>query len=558
MSDAQVKNLTRQLAEMHARAKAHKKALGKSKPQGRVNTGEVLERSTSAPAAKAFDTATSFKEGRSNKFKDGITVTAVDHLEYVAVPADDSIGAVCNEIYLNPSELGGTRLEKYAALYEKYLFDIIDVEYLPAVSSATKGALIIAYDRDISDDTPPPTEQGVRMFSAMEGSRDGNVWSKHEIRCKLLAPDAGYYTNPVAGGDDRLSYQGQIYVATTVPSELAEGTTLGRLRIKYRCHFYTPQLESLPAAAHGAAQYGFDAGVPVNFGTNADFNSTLINFANGIYQGYQKWKPVIDAAGKFFVPLAQGTYRITQSLSTASPLDPDITADGPANDMQMDIPTLVPNEPMPSTAPQPWIQSMQRTYADLNTGDVFGGIAGDFIVGVPRGGAKYYSTWDMGNSFTAAVDSTMEFNQVINKLSGYTPDFASGFLFEEGYRGVKECAEPKLYRAEARARSNKLRLRAKLPKPTRDVFPQRLPPKPGMLPVQLEAEIQKAQQRKLARGSDCPPGAVLNSQERAVNGGKLYKETDAQTVGVAVTMTQEQQAAFANWTLAQRAKSAQA
>ena len=195
-------------------------------------------------------------------------------------PSHDRKGVVCNEIYINPSELGGTRLQQYASLYEKYLFDFLEFEYLPATGSTQPGAIILAYDRDISDPTPPPNEQGVRQFSAMEGARDGNVWSKHVVRARLQAPDAGYYTNPVAGGDDRLAYQGQFYLATTVPSGLDAGTTLGRLRIHYRCHFFVPQLEAIEVAATGTSAFGFaDTGVFVA-GPNTDFLSALSNYTN--------------------------------------------------------------------------------------------------------------------------------------------------------------------------------------------------------------------------------------------------------------------------------------
>jgi len=288
-----VREMSKKITAEEAKRRAAQSAKDKkqsSKPKGKmvseVNSGSRSEKSVNAPIAKGFETATTFRKGASKRFKDGIVVEGDDHLEYVAVPTGDGVGVVINEIYINPAELGGTRLQQYANLYEKYLFDHLEFEYLPAVGTTQAGALILAYDRDISDPTPPSNEQGVRMYTAMEGARDGNVWSKHTVRARLQAPDAGYYTNPVAGGDDRLAYQGQFYVASTVPTGLAAGSVLGRLRIHYRCHFFVPQLEIALIAAGGRASYGFATTGSMGGVVDGDFLNTLINYTAPAWTGY--------------------------------------------------------------------------------------------------------------------------------------------------------------------------------------------------------------------------------------------------------------------------------
>ena len=149
VSDEMSKKITAQEAARRAAQSAKDKKAAAKQPKKKkmvseINSGGKAEKSVAAPAAKGFETATTFSRGPSKRFKDGIVVEGQDHLEYVSVPNNDGVGVVCNEIYINPSELGGTRLQQYASLYEKYLFDFLEFEYLPATGSTQPGAIILA------------------------------------------------------------------------------------------------------------------------------------------------------------------------------------------------------------------------------------------------------------------------------------------------------------------------------------------------------------------------------------------------------------------------------
>lgn len=407
---------TNQAMKAAAQRFRNKSAPGKGQAQERVNTGQVA-RAFAAPAAVGYQTASKFSVERSGRYKDGIVIRGSDHLEYVVVPAGEVAGSVCNEIYINPSDLGGTRLSKYAGLYEKYIFEELSFEYVPSVGSTTPGALVLAYDRDISDPTPPVSEQGVRQYTAYEGSVDGNVWTLMECRNRLQAPDSGYYTNPVAGGDDRLSYQGQFYVATVVPTALEAGSTLGRIRLHYKCHFFVPQLEN----TFLTAQITSSTPLPTATTSGADYIATLAKAVDGVVTGYQKWQPVLDSLGKYFIPLDPGTYKMTSNINgvTGNP----VASTG--GNYEILTPTLVPNENLPASAPQSYVTEEVNNGATMASGDTLIGLVDQVILGVARGGAKLYQDYTIptqtGGSPRLAPTMFLE------RLAGYTAAADSPF-----------------------------------------------------------------------------------------------------------------------------------
>ena len=83
-----------EIARRAAQSAKDKKQAAKHKPVAKkmvqeINSGGKSEKSVAAPAAKGFETATTFRRGASNRFEDGIVVEGQDHLEYVAVPSND-------------------------------------------------------------------------------------------------------------------------------------------------------------------------------------------------------------------------------------------------------------------------------------------------------------------------------------------------------------------------------------------------------------------------------------------------------------------------------------
>lgn len=389
-----------------------------------ANGGTMVVR---APAATGYSAQSKFKVERSTKFKDGVCISGEDHLEFVTIATSSGTGSVLNEIYINPSELGGTRLEKWAQMYEKYIFTDLIFEYLPACGSDSKGSIILAYDRDISDPTPAPNEQGLRQFTAFDGSKDGNVWERIVINAKIQAPDSGYYTNPVVNGDDRLSYQGQFYVAVVVPS--TADFTCGRLRMKYRVELFVPQLEQ-------GVMTSELAGTVVNntLGPNVyDFFKLLLD-SLVFNEGVPQWLPKLDSAGKAFIRLAQGVYRMTQVLN-------GVTSTAAASTLDAFVPpSLVVIEDVTPTAPQPWVEVLAHADFPATTGQKVGALTQESLIGVPRGGADVYVDVGIQSGLTNPGSNQLIYDHLLERLSGYTAN-GNGFFLAR-WEGVAECRDP--------------------------------------------------------------------------------------------------------------------
>lgn len=393
------KALAKALAGKKAKTKAKVKSVGPT-----VNKKSIKE--SDAPAAKGFNYETYYKEERfqvkhNGKLKDAIRIRGCDYLGAVKVPAAEAPGSVYNEIYMSPADFPGTRIELMARLYEKFLFEVFDFKYLPAVGSDVPGQLVIAHDRDISDATPSADENGVREYLAMEDAKAGSVWKPITARCPLRSEEDGFFCNPVVGGDDRLAYQGQTYVACVAPSGKAQGSTLGIILIEYVVIFFIPQLQG---------------GIPVNSVVSPNSPIQTVDGNTGFFDvlkwlasnpalvGLAQYIPKLQADGTYAITVPEGLYdwamsvysATTNVIPTATPtvslLDPQIEA----------------LEPQPIPAPQPGVEPVLVINTTVpGAGSVMGNpITYRAYLNVPRGGARIRHKANV----VGAAGSTVSFN----------------------------------------------------------------------------------------------------------------------------------------------------
>lgn len=170
-------------------------------------------------------------------------INAKDLLTTVIGSSTTSIGNALSNIYLSPQTLSNTRLQMYSAMYERYRFKRFTVHFTPSVSTSTPGQLMIAYDRDISDDTPPNNLDGLRQYSSWPGTFSSPIWSPFRTSFSLQSPQDGLFCSP-NGVDMRFEYQGQLYVVD-VNGNLSNTSSYGLMFIEYEIEFFEPQLEPL-------------------------------------------------------------------------------------------------------------------------------------------------------------------------------------------------------------------------------------------------------------------------------------------------------------------------
>ena len=124
------------------------------------------ERTVSAPAVISKVMQSDFEISKG-PMRGSIRIHGSDWLGRLPIPGGAIAGQAIGEFYINPLEYPGTRLALFAQLYDKFRFKRLTFKYVPYQGTAVPGAVVMAYDRDISDATPPANDVGVRQYMAI-------------------------------------------------------------------------------------------------------------------------------------------------------------------------------------------------------------------------------------------------------------------------------------------------------------------------------------------------------------------------------------------------------
>ena len=180
----------------------------------------------------------------------------------------------------------------FAQLYDKFRFKKLTFKYVPYQGTVVPGSIVLAYDRDISDATPPANDVGVRQYMAMMDAVAGPIWQPLSMTCPLSHPEEGLFTNAVPGGDDRLAYQGQVYVALLEPPP-AGVVLAGDLFVEYDLELFEPQLETNVSVGESQLQ----GANQLNFGAPAtDLLRSFVNAGNVARSN--TYVPKLDSSGR--------------------------------------------------------------------------------------------------------------------------------------------------------------------------------------------------------------------------------------------------------------------
>lgn len=322
-----------------------------------------------------------------------------------ATPTSEVPGFVYNNVFVNPLELVGSRLSLFAMLYDKYRFNKLKFKFIPCTGSAQVGAVGLSYDRDISDLTPPATDGGVRALLSMQDAEAGPAWCPLEANCPLSHPEEGLFVNPVVGGDERLSYQGQLYVWCLESTGKAAGAAIGDVYVEYDCDMFCPQLDqSIPIVQvqSGAGGYaGNPSGANDALFYAARNNTTEPPFAGGT--GDRMLMPVVEADGISRVTLGSGTYRFTNTIQR----DP-----GVPGAIDLAAPVVTPVQPKPD-------QESSQPIQYYNVQDFGAATSGtssaqwDGYFNIPFGGGKLQQAFSDSTGAGPAAEGRLLIEQVL-------------------------------------------------------------------------------------------------------------------------------------------------
>jgi len=208
---------------------------------GSIGNREKTLTVSKAPAISSTTVKPFFNVGVS-KNNGSVLVRGCDYLlQYSSaanvVPYTNMFSVAINPLSQNFSS---TRLSNFALNYEKYVFKKI-VFHLTAMNSTNStGGYVMAYDRDVSDAPPAPSNQGIQTMYANTSSTFGSAWESRSLVCTLDDTQDFYYTN-YDGTTPRLTYQGILNVlsATTIV-----GPIQFMLWMEYEIMLMNPALEN--------------------------------------------------------------------------------------------------------------------------------------------------------------------------------------------------------------------------------------------------------------------------------------------------------------------------
>jgi hypothetical protein len=186
---------------------------------------------------------------------DGVAVSGTEFLTSVVatstgstLPPPTQTGDALYTIPLHPKFLIGSRLLQFAALYQKYKYKRLVVEYIPIVPSIQDGSLLMFYSYDPDDNIFTNMNGDIIMREAMarQGSHMFNVYTYGRVHLVDDGTLDWYFFR--SGGEARFENQGQLFVmaASTFSDQLGENQiTLGNLVIHYEVEFCERSLSDL-------------------------------------------------------------------------------------------------------------------------------------------------------------------------------------------------------------------------------------------------------------------------------------------------------------------------
>lgn len=223
---------------------------------------------------------------------------------------------LCN-IDFNPLDTitFGTRLTNEANNWEYFRFKQLKIMWVTTQNSSTSGQVVLAYDYDPVNPTPPGNIEGYRYFTQLENSMAGSVWECFELQVKVIGRDKypveKFFTDLNRIADIRQAVQGQLYVVHG--SNLPASTKLGQVWIEGYVEF--SERVYRPAAQPAGIQ-----GTGITLPIAGAGSQNAVSLPNGIYtagNGSVSQVQTANDGGGAAILLAPGTYLSDMSVFLA-------------------------------------------------------------------------------------------------------------------------------------------------------------------------------------------------------------------------------------------------
>jgi len=247
------------------------------RPKRRPNQRQVRNR-RAPPRSTAVVTRAPAVKTNSARFSSSARGIVVEHKErFHTVEQFGGNGETASHWQINPANQSlFPWLSQIAPLYETYNFEALEVHYVTTAPVTTPGGIIIAVDYDPLDD--PPTSQ-----TELESYKGAISFPVYKATASLHCPRSDlnkrktYYTkvssSTVDAPPDRLNDVGNLMIRLDDGPAVA---VVGKLYVKYRIRFQTPQLTSFNHSP------GLSVQVPKPGTSPAVYTGTFLNGAAAV------------------------------------------------------------------------------------------------------------------------------------------------------------------------------------------------------------------------------------------------------------------------------------
>jgi len=175
-------------------------------------------------------------------------ISQVSYSNTTGAPVVLPVGTNLLDFFCSPlaEQLSSARISRFGQVFEKFCFERMEFTFTSALPTSTPGSLVMAYDPDIADDTPPATTAGLQQLLAYKDSVLFNIWESSTLSCRTSSDPQKFFYTSANSADERLYFQGQYYLSLAAPVTVPATTTMvfGNVFFSYDLHLFEPALEA--------------------------------------------------------------------------------------------------------------------------------------------------------------------------------------------------------------------------------------------------------------------------------------------------------------------------